>query len=147
MNAYIIDTRGVYIKTEIVDPLGPQPSGAVYETPPEEEVGKAIVWKDKGWVLVNEEGLEPIFVPEVVKVIPAEVTMAQCRLALFDKHGIETDEEFYGLVDILPEDSRVRARLELRTRPTVRYDNPLVIAFCNAMEWDRDELFIYADTL
>lgn len=75
--------------------------------------------------------------------IPQEVTMAQCRLALFDKHGIETDEQFYALADILPEADRARARLELRTRPTVRWDNQLVIAFCAAMGWDRNELFVY----
>ncbi len=79
--------------------------------------------------------------------IPQEVTMAQCRLALFDQHGIpiENDEEFYALADILPEADRARARFELRTRGTVRYDNPLVIAFCEAMGWDRDALFIYGD--
>lgn len=75
--------------------------------------------------------------------VPQEVTMAQCRLALFDIHGIEIDEKFYALADVLPQADRARARLELRTRPTVRYDNPLVIAFCDAMGWDRDELFSY----
>lgn len=78
--------------------------------------------------------------------IPQEVTMAQCRLALFDQHGIpiENDEEFFALADILPEVDRPRARFELRTRGTVRYDNPLVIAFCDAMGWDRETLFVYA---
>ena len=76
--------------------------------------------------------------------IPQEVSMAQCRLALYDLHGIpiESDEEFYALADILPETDRARARFELRTRGTVRYDNPLVIAFCAAMGWDREALFI-----
>lgn len=77
--------------------------------------------------------------------IPQEVTMAQCRLALFDQHRvpIESDDEFLALADILPEADRPRARFELRTRGTVRYDNPLVIAFCEAMGWDREALFIY----
>lgn len=78
-------------------------------------------------------------------LVPQEVSMAQCRLALYGLHGIpiETDEGFYALADILPEADRARARFELRTRGTVRYDNPLVIAFCAAMGWDRNELFIY----
>lgn len=78
------------------------------------------------------------------EVPPQEVSIGQCRLALFDKHGIETDEQFYALADVLPEADRARARIELRTRSTVRYDNPLVIAFCAAMGWDRDALFIYS---
>lgn len=76
--------------------------------------------------------------------VPQEVTMGQCRLALFDIHGIETEEEFLALTDLLPEDQRARGRLELRTRPTVRFDNPLVQGLCAAMGWDAAELFIYA---
>ena len=80
-----------------------------------------------------------------IALVPQEVSMAQCRLALYGLHGvpIETDEGFYALADILPEADRPRARFELRTRGTVRYDNPLVIAFCAAMGWDRNELFVY----
>ena len=84
--------------------------------------------------------------PEVVR-IPQEVTMAQCRLALFDQHGIETGEQFYQLVDLLPEADRPRALLELRSRPTVRRDNQLVVALGQAMGWDLDALFIYAGGL
>ena len=74
---------------------------------------------------------------------PQEVSMGQCRLALFDLHEIKTDAEFYALADVLPEDARPRARLQLATRQSVRYDNELVVAFCAAMGWDRDQLFIY----
>jgi hypothetical protein len=73
--------------------------------------------------------------------------MAQCRLALFDQHGIETDGQFYALADVLPEADRPRAKLELRTRSTVRRDNPLVQLFGETRGWDLDELFIYAGTL
>lgn len=77
-------------------------------------------------------------------VVPQEVTMGQCRLALFDLHAIETDEQFLALTDLLPEDQRARARLELRTRPTVQIDNPLVVAVCDSVGWDREALFVYA---
>lgn len=77
--------------------------------------------------------------------VPQEVTMGQCRLALFDIHGIETDEAFLALTDLLPEDQRARARLELRTRTTVRFDNVLVQDVCAAKGWNAEELFIYAD--
>lgn len=76
--------------------------------------------------------------------VPQEVTMGQCRLALFDTHGIENDEMFLALADILPPEDRPRALVEMTTRPTVRYDNPLVQALCDANGWDRDELFRYA---
>lgn len=81
--------------------------------------------------------------PEAPEPIPQEVSMGQCRLALFDLHEIKTDEQFYALADVLPEELRPRARLQLSTRQSVRYDNELVVAFCAAMGWDRDQLFIY----
>ena len=76
--------------------------------------------------------------------VPLKVTMAQCRLALFDLHQIETDDEFFGLTDILPEAERARAKLQLRARPTVELNNPLVVGICLANEWDINELFRYA---
>ena len=82
--------------------------------------------------------------PEPDVPVPEEVTMAQCRLALFDLTDIKTDEQFFGLVDLLPEEDRERARLELRTRPTVRRDNPLVVGLGTSMGWDLDALFRYA---
>lgn len=81
------------------------------------------------------------------KSVPDEVTMGQCRLALFDHYKIESDEEFLALTDLLPEDQRARARLELRTRTSVRRDNPLVIGLGAAKGWDLDQLFTYAATL
>jgi len=83
--------------------------------------------------------LEPLRVPQ-------EVSMAQCRLALHDLHGIdlEADEEFFALADLLPEDQRARARFELRTRTTVELGNPLVDAICAANDWDKQALFIHA---
>lgn len=75
--------------------------------------------------------------------VPQEVTMGQCRLALFDLHGIESDAQFYALADILPEEARPRARLQLATRQSVRYDNELVIAICEANGWDREALFVH----
>jgi len=93
-------------------------------------------WRDGDWVLVESH--------QTTEPVPQEVTMAQCRLALFDLTDIKTDEQFFGLVDLLPEEDRARALLELRTRPTVRRDNPLVVSLGGAQGWDLDELFIYA---
>lgn len=75
--------------------------------------------------------------------VPQEVSMGQCRLALFDLHGIETDAQFYALADFLPEELRPRARLQLATRQSVRYDNELVVAICEANGWDREAMFVH----
>lgn len=95
-------------------------------------------WLNDGVTFSMPVALEP------EPVVPQEVTMGQCRLALFDKYRIETDEEFLALTDIQPEGLRARARLELRTRPTVRFDGELVQGLCAAMGWNSAELFIYA---
>ena len=131
--------------------------GVIYEAPTEEAAAPVAI---PGWhvnVLADKlpEPLQgfaifpvtPVRVfavePEPLRV-PQEVTMGQCRLALFDQHGIETDEQFLALVSQLPEAQRARALLELRTRPTVRRDSPLVLALGQAMGWDLDALFVYA---
>lgn len=98
-----------------------------------------------GWLKAPEGYVQGSFLlPGQQPPAPQEVTMAQCRLALFDMRGIETDAEFFALVDVLPESDRPRALLELRTRPTVQIDNPLVVAVCDSMGWDREALFRYA---
>lgn len=100
------------------------------------------------WIVAPEGYVAGSFIlPGQSAPVPQEVTMGQCRLALFDKHGIETDEEFLALTDMLPEVQRARARLELGTRPTVRFDNPLVQGLCAAKGWDAAELFTYAGGL
>ena len=93
-----------------------------------------------GWLYVGGSFIAPLPMPEPA---PEEVSMGQCRLALFDLHGIATDAQFYALADILPEEARPRARLQLSTRQSVRYDNELVIAICEANGWDREALFVH----
>lgn len=150
-----------YIGTVAVDVVGVihQPTGAVIETAycPIPEFAPI-----PGWHVNLSAGVPELerfeiptpshpsrvfsATPEPVRV-PQEVTMAQCRLALFDQHAIESDDEFYALVDLLPETERARALLELRTRPTVRRDHALVQVLGQAMGWDLDALFIYAGGL
>lgn len=103
----------------------------------------------EGWEIPAPANPARVFAADPVGAlrVPQEVSMGQCRLALFDQHGLETDEQFFSLVDQLPEDQRARALLELRTRPTVRRDNPLVEALGLANDWDLDALFIYAGGL
>ena len=83
----------------------------------------------------------------VVDLPVYSVTAAQCRLALYDKYGIASDEDFIQLVDILPDSLKERAILELRTCTVVERDHPLVVAIADAKGWNLDELFSYAATL
>lgn len=131
---YVFVKNGAVSDVARVDPFGifQEAYAAQFIEAPDEVEG--------GWLYNEGVFTAP---SELGPVAPQEVTMGQCRLALYDLHGIETDEQFYALADMLPEADRVRARIELRTRPTVRYDNPLVIAFCEAKVWDREALFVY----
>ena len=54
--AHVTDANGVYMWTEIVDEMGPQPAGAQYGDLPKAEKGQIPVWRD-GWVLFAEEDL------------------------------------------------------------------------------------------
>lgn len=73
IEAHITDANGVYLWTEIVDEMGPQPAGAQYGDLPKSAKGKSPVWRD-GWVMV----------PNIELPQPAlfEVTADQLRTAL-----------------------------------------------------------------
>ena len=132
---YVFIKNGVVADVARVDPFGifQEIYAAQFIEAPDEVEG--------GWLYDGETFAEP---PPPEPVVPQEVTMGQCRLALFDIHKIKTEQEFLALTDLLPEDQRARARIELSTRPTVRFDNPLVQGVCAAKGWNAAELFIYA---
>lgn len=60
MDAHIIDSRGVYLRTESVDPMGPQPAGAVYEALPGKKSGKTRVWDGQAWQQVANADVPPL---------------------------------------------------------------------------------------
>jgi len=131
------DDFGVVMLEEGPKPAHDESTEFIAEIEPTKEDG---VW-------IQQWSVRPLS-PEQIEAIrlaslPQEVTMGQCRLALYDLHGIETDEEFYSLANLLPEEVRPRARLQLATRQSVRYDNELVIAICEANGWDREALFVH----
>lgn len=137
---YITDSNYVYAGSVEADPMDALPRNSTLTPPPLTTGTEVAQWLGE-WVVLPEypsPQQEPASIPQ-------EVTMGQCRLALFDLHGIKTDQAFYALADVLPEELRPRARLQLSTRQSVHYDNELVIAFCEANDWDRDALFIYAN--
>lgn len=60
INAHIIDSRGVYLRTEEYDSMGPQPAGAVYEDLPAQVDGHALIWLDGSWLQVPESEVPPM---------------------------------------------------------------------------------------
>ncbi len=73
IEAHVTDANGVYMWTEIVDEMGPQPAGAQYGGLPKAAKGKTPVWRD-GWVLIADENLP--------KPVTKSITSDQLRTAL-----------------------------------------------------------------
>lgn len=65
INAHIIDSRGVYLRTEAVDELGAQPAGAVYDALPQAQAGRTRMYVGGGWVQVLDAEVPPVPVPPV----------------------------------------------------------------------------------
>lgn len=86
IDAHIIDARGVYLRTEQVDPMGPQPPGAIYVPLPENVVGHVLVWVDMAWQQMLGAGVPQA--PEVpmpsAPTVPESVTRAQGKAALIN---------------------------------------------------------------
>lgn len=62
IKAHLTDSRGVYLRTVEVDPLGPQPVGAQYGSLPAPIEGCGLVWRGQ-WVQVPSEELLPTTQP------------------------------------------------------------------------------------
>ena len=94
MDAHIIDSRGVYLRTETVDPMGPQPAGGVYEALPGKKPGKTRVWDGAAWQQVANADVPPL--PELPgpgpEPVPHSCTRRQGRLALLAQ-GLLDDVE------------------------------------------------------
>lgn len=65
MNAHIIDARGVYLRTETVDPMGAQPAGAIYGELPDAEDGFVRMWDGREWLQVAEGDVPPVPTPSI----------------------------------------------------------------------------------
>lgn len=60
IEAHIIDSRGVYLHTEQVDELGPQPAGAVYAELPQAQDGYTRMWVGSEWQQVLDADVPPL---------------------------------------------------------------------------------------
>lgn len=60
IEAHIIDSRGVYLRTEQVEDTAPQPPGAVYDSLPAKKAGKTRMWLDGVWLQVANASVPPL---------------------------------------------------------------------------------------
>lgn len=127
IEAHLIDSRGVYLRTEEVDPLGPQPAGAVYQTLPSKKSGKTRVWDGAAWQQIANADVPPL--PEEPgpgpEPVPHSCTRRQGQRALL-VHGHLDDVEaaIAGISDPL---DRRDAQIEYEAHTWER-GNPFVQA-------------------
>ncbi len=73
-NAHIIDARGVYIETIEIDPMGPQPAGAVYADLPTVVEGYTRIWSAGQWQHIADSEVPAMPAPD-----PAEIAATVAR--------------------------------------------------------------------
>lgn len=150
MDAHIIDSRGVYLRTETVDPMGPQPAGAVYEALPGKKAGKTRVWDGAAWQQVANADVPPLPAapgPEPDPV-PQSCTRRQGLLALLSFGHRRADIE--ALIAAIPEDvDREAAEIEYEAATWERSNTVLqqMWAQLGGTPEQLDELFRVAVTL
>lgn len=120
INAHILDERGVYVRTEQVDPMGPQPRGAIYDsegdTLPEAEEGFTRMRQGGAWVQV----------PDAEVSTPPTPTQFELDKSRYKKRAAVKDE----LLAWMAADnmSRVRSGAWTVADLTGLLDDPAVVA-------------------
>lgn len=150
IEAHLIDSRGVYLRTEAVDPLGPQPAGAVYETLPSKKSGKTRMWDGAAWQQVPDADVPPLPEPPEPgpEPVPDSCTRRQGLLALLAyghrRAGIE------ALIAAIPDELEREAALIEYESATWERANPILQQMWAALGGppeQLDELFRMAVTL
>jgi len=142
MNAHIIDARGVYLRTEQVDPMGPQPAGAVYGVVPAAQEGHTRLWRGE-WAQVPDADVPPVPAPPPPAVPPA-VTMRQARLALL---GAGLLDDIDAAINSLPSPQKEAAKIEWEYSQEVQRHNGFVSVLAPMLgltEAQTDALFLTA---
>lgn len=126
IEAHIIDSRGVYLRTEEVDPLGPQPAGAIYETLPSKKSGKTRMWDGAAWQQVANADVSPLPEPPepVPEPVPDSCTRRQGLLALLAYGHRRADIE--ALIAAIPDELEREAALIEYESATWERANPIL---------------------
>lgn len=119
IDAHIVDGRGVYLRTDVVDFYDPQPEGAVYAELPEAQVGHTRMWLDGAWQQVPDADVPPFPQPPE----PSQFDKDQAR---YQKRAAVKDELLaYMAADNM---SRVRSVVWTVADLTSLLDDPAVVA-------------------
>ena len=142
MNAHIIDARGVFLRTEQVDPMGPQPAGAVYSELPSAQPGHTRLWRGE-WAQVPDAEVPPAAAPPSPPV-PQHVSMRQARLALL---GAGLLAGIDAAINSLPSPQKEAARIEWEYSAEVQRHNGFVSVLAPSLgltDAQTDALFLTA---
>lgn len=139
IEAHLIDSRGVYLRTEEVDPMGAQPAGAIYETLPSKKSGKTRMWDGTAWQQVPDAEVPPM--PEPADPVPAPIphscTRRQGQRALLEAGKLDAvDAAIASISD--PFQKRV-AQVEYEAGTWER-SNPFLIGMWSQLGGTDEEL-------
>lgn len=153
ISVHIVDARGVYLRTMQVDPMEPQPAGAIYGELPELQPGHVLVAVGGEWRQVPEAQLPPLPVPQpAAPEVPESVLRWQAVRAL-RLHSDPNDPgqsclaTVHALRDAAPELQRADIDDALQNVLTWRRQSPTLQQIAEAAQWPPefvDELFIAA---
>lgn len=145
MDAHIIDSRGVYLRTETVDPMGPQPAGAVYETLPGEKSGNTRAWDGEAWQQVADTDVEQHPEPQP-EAPPHSCTRRQGQRALLEVGKLDAVE---SAIAAIPDALQKRIAQVEYEAGTWERSNPFLIGMWSQLggtDAELDDLFRKAVT-
>jgi len=143
IDAHIIDPRGLYLRTEQVDPMGPQPAGAIYAALPAAKAGQTRMWRGQWDQLPNAE--VPQLPPPAPEPVPQSITRAQGKAALIQS-GLWAGVLQY-VAAIADETERALAEVALHDTLEWQRSSPFLNAAATGLGLDAnalDALFVMA---
>lgn len=149
IDAHITDARGVYLRTDAVDPMGSQPAGAIYGALPGAVTGKTRLWDGLAWRQVADADIPPVPTAPPLAA-PQTCTPAQGLVALFVLKEI-TEDDLHAAIEAIPDPvTRYTARIGLSRATEWRRESPTMQQLAQLLELteaDLDALYSFAATV